>query len=114
MEGRNFITPFATVIPAITYRRQSFAVLVGFREYSGVVLNLHDTTVLDFSGLTEIEELGQVGDGNGRGYYCHNTLAVAADGCYRKFLAAEPPHPIVWRSPECILGCVGTICFLFW
>ena len=23
-----------------------------------------------------IEELGQVGDGHGRGYYCHNSLAV--------------------------------------
>jgi hypothetical protein len=62
------------------------------REYSGVVLNLHDTTVLDFSGLTEIEELGQVGDGNGRGYYCHNTLAVAADSGFVFGLLAQTLH----------------------
>ena len=37
---------------AETYRR---------RVHAGVVLILHDTTVLDYSGLTEIEELGQVG-----------------------------------------------------
>ena len=46
------------------------------REQQGVVLILHDTTVLDYSGLTAIAELGQVGDGHGRGYYCHNSLAV--------------------------------------
>jgi hypothetical protein len=46
------------------------------REEPGVVLILHDTTVLDYSGLKAIEELGQVGDGHGRGYYCHNSLAV--------------------------------------
>ena len=46
------------------------------RQEPGVVLILHDTTVLDYSGLKAIEELGQVGDGHGRGYYCHNSLAV--------------------------------------
>ena len=45
-------------------------------EQEGVVLILHDTTVLDYSGLTAIAELGQIGDGHGRGYYCHNSLAV--------------------------------------
>jgi hypothetical protein len=44
-----------------------------------VVLILHDTTVLDYSGL-DIPELGQVGDGHGRGYYCHNSLAVTETG----------------------------------
>lgn len=46
------------------------------RAQAGVVLLLHDTTVLDYSGLTAIAELGQVGNGHGRGYYCHNSLAV--------------------------------------
>jgi hypothetical protein len=46
------------------------------REEPGVVLLLHDTTILDYSGLKAIKELGQVGDGHGRGYYCHNSLAV--------------------------------------
>jgi transposase-like protein len=45
------------------------------RQQQGVVLILHDTTVLDYSGL-DIAELEQVGNGNGRGYYCHNSLAV--------------------------------------
>lgn len=49
------------------------------RQHAGVVLIIHDTTVLDYSGLTKIEELGQVGDGHGRGYYCHNSLAVTTD-----------------------------------
>ena len=39
------------------------------------VLLLHDTTVLDFSGLT-MEGLGQVGDGHGQGLYAHHSLAV--------------------------------------
>lgn len=42
----------------------------------GVVLLLQDTTVLDYSGLKSITDLGQVGNGNGRGLYCHNCLAV--------------------------------------
>jgi hypothetical protein len=42
---------------------------------TGVVLLLHDTTTLDYSGLS-IPELGPVGNGGGRGYLCHNSLAV--------------------------------------
>src|SRR5205823_6121521 len=41
----------------------------------GVVLVLHDTTVLDYSGLLSVH-LARVGNGNGRGYLCHNSLAV--------------------------------------
>jgi len=48
------------------------------RNTPGVVLNIHDTTVLDYSGLKSIEDLGQIGDGHGRGFYCHNCLAVVA------------------------------------
>jgi hypothetical protein len=43
--------------------------------YEGELLILHDTTVLDYSGLA-VEGLGQVGDGHGRGLYAHNSLAV--------------------------------------
>lgn len=43
--------------------------------HSGKVLLLHDTTVLDYSGL-DVEGLGQVGDGHGKGLYAHNSLAV--------------------------------------
>jgi hypothetical protein len=62
------------------------------QAYPGVVLIVHDTTVLDYSGLTAIEELGQVGDGHGRGYYCHNSLAVAADTRLVFGLAAQRLH----------------------
>jgi hypothetical protein len=47
--------------------------------HEGVVLNLHDTTELDYSGMTSLkDDLGQIGNGGGRGYKCHNSLAVAA------------------------------------
>jgi hypothetical protein len=43
--------------------------------HRGKVLLIHDTTVLDYSGL-DIDGLGQVGDGHGKGLYAHNSLAV--------------------------------------
>ena len=42
---------------------------------AGVVLVLHDTTVLDFSGKKSLQ-LARVGNGNGHGYLCHNSLTV--------------------------------------
>lgn len=42
---------------------------------SRVVLILHDTTVLDYSGL-QAAKLAAVGNGHGCGYLCHNSLAV--------------------------------------
>jgi hypothetical protein len=41
----------------------------------GVVLKLHDATILDYSGLLSVR-LARVGNGHGRGYVCHNSLAV--------------------------------------
>lgn len=50
--------------------------MTALREASdGVVLVLHDTTVLDYSGLNSVK-LAKVGNGHGRGYLCHNSLAV--------------------------------------
>jgi Transposase DNA-binding len=48
------------------------------RQAKDVVLVLHDTTELDYTGLRSIPDLGSVGGGVGRhrGYLCHNTLAV--------------------------------------
>ncbi len=43
--------------------------------HSGVVLVLHDTTVLDYSGRKTLR-LSAVGNGHGQGYLCHNSLAV--------------------------------------
>ena len=46
-------------------------------QQHGVVLVVHDPTELDFSGLTSLAaHLGQIGDGHGKGYICHNSLAV--------------------------------------
>lgn len=43
--------------------------------HPGVVLILHDTTVLDYSGRKKLK-LARVGNGHGSGYLCHNSLAV--------------------------------------
>jgi hypothetical protein len=43
------------------------------------ILNIHDTTELDYSGLMAGEVMGQIGNGGGRGYECHNSLAVDAE-----------------------------------
>ncbi len=42
---------------------------------SGAVLILHDTTVLDYSKKKSLD-LNALGNGNGSGYLCHNSLAV--------------------------------------
>ena len=53
------------------------AVLDRLEAHPGVALFLHDTTDLDYSGhATLAGALGQIGNGGGRGYLCHNTLAV--------------------------------------
>lgn len=41
-----------------------------------VVLVLHDSTELDYTSRTSLKKLGQIGNGGGRGYVCHNSLAV--------------------------------------
>jgi hypothetical protein len=45
------------------------------RQSQGVVLVLHDTTELDYSGLRSITDFGPIGNGGHRGYLCHNSLA---------------------------------------
>jgi len=45
------------------------------------VLVLHDATELDYTSITSLaDQLGQIGKGLSRGYICHNSLAVTADG----------------------------------
>jgi hypothetical protein len=41
-----------------------------------LVLILHDTTEMDYTGHTALEGTGPIGDGNGRGFLQHNSLAV--------------------------------------
>ena len=46
-------------------------------ERSGYTLIVHDTTELDFTTRESLgDDLGQIGNGNNRGYLCHNSLAV--------------------------------------
>jgi hypothetical protein len=49
--------------------------LAHLRQAKGVVLVLHDTTELDYSGLHSIVDLGPIGGGLNRGFLCHNSLA---------------------------------------
>lgn len=41
-----------------------------------LVLVLHDTSVIDFTHHLALKDVGPVGDGNGRGFLQHNSLAV--------------------------------------
>ena len=46
-------------------------------EHQGVALCIHDTEELDFTGHTAIhDQVGQIGNGHGKGYECHNSLVV--------------------------------------
>lgn len=51
----------------------------GIATASGDVLILHDTTVLDYSNQRCADTMGPVGNSGGRGYMCHNSLAVDAE-----------------------------------
>ena len=48
-------------------------------EVGGTVLLIDDATELDYTGLTSLHELGQIGNGSHRGYVTHHTLAVVAE-----------------------------------
>ncbi len=51
------------------------------QQQHGVVLMLHDGSELDYSGLTSLhKQLGQIGNGFGKGYECLNSLAVLPKG----------------------------------
>jgi hypothetical protein len=62
-------------------------------EQSGVALCLHDITELDFTSHTTLhDQLGQIGDGHGRGYECHNSLVVLANSRRVLGLLAQQLH----------------------
>lgn len=44
-----------------------------------VVLILHDTTELDFTSHPALDDTGPIGEGHGRGFLQHNSLAVVPD-----------------------------------
>lgn len=45
-------------------------------QHAGPLLAISDATELDYSGLTSLDHLGQIGNGNCRGYICQNVLIV--------------------------------------
>src|SRR5207244_3691183 len=46
-------------------------------DQHGILLCLHDTTELDYTGLTSLsDQLGPIGSGNRRGWRCHTSLFV--------------------------------------
>ncbi len=47
--------------------------------YDAVVLLIHDTTQLDYTGKGSLKKIGQIAKGFHRGYLCHNTLALEAE-----------------------------------
>jgi hypothetical protein len=49
------------------------------RQGPGPILILHDRTELDFSTHGALKGAGPVGDGGGRGFLQHNSLAIVAD-----------------------------------
>lgn len=68
------VTHAAVIEPHLNWTRQQM------RAAQGVVLLLHDTTELDFTAHCKVAgQLSQIGNGGGRGYLCHNTLAVTPD-----------------------------------
>jgi hypothetical protein len=54
--------------------------LARMRQSTDVVLLIHDTTQLNYTGKKALKGLGQLAAGAARGYLCHNTLAVQEDG----------------------------------
>jgi hypothetical protein len=59
-----------------------------------VVLVAHDDVLLDFSHLGDSAELGPIGNGNGKGFVCHNSLALTPD---RQVLGLA--HQVLYRHP---------------
>jgi hypothetical protein len=46
-----------------------------------LVLILHDTSEIDFTGHTALKGTGPIGDGHGRGFLQHNSLAIVPQPC---------------------------------
>jgi hypothetical protein len=75
LAGAEAVTDGAVTAP---HRRRT---LGRMRRERGVVLLVHDSTELDYTHVAALrDQLGQIGSGGGRGYVCHNTLAVTPDG----------------------------------
>lgn len=67
---REEVTHASVLAPHLAHTRQAIA------EHDGPLLVVCDSTELDYTSITSLTELGQIGDGHGRGYICHNVLVV--------------------------------------
>jgi Transposase DNA-binding len=69
--------------------------------HQGVVLVAHDDTLLDFSGLAT--QTGPIGNGNGKGFVCHNSLALtpcrSVLGLAHQILYCHPPRGTKRQRP---------------
>jgi hypothetical protein len=75
-------------------------------EADGTVLFIHDGTELDYTGLSSLANLGQIGKGTGRGYLVHNTLAVVVEtrdvlGLAYQKLIKRPKAPKKETKKQC-------------
>jgi hypothetical protein len=66
--------------------------LEAMSQDDGVVLTIHDTVQLDYTGKKSLKKLGQIATGFHRGYLCHNTLAVKAENGEVIGLASQILH----------------------
>jgi hypothetical protein len=64
-----------------------------------LVLILHDTSEIDFTGHTALEGAGPIGDGKGRGFLQHNSLAVVPEPRQVLGLAYQQWH-VRQEAPE--------------
>lgn len=68
-----------------------------------VILVAHDDTLLDYSHLGDDVELGPIGNGKGRGFVCHNSLALTPDrevlGLAHQILYRHPPSSVKRQRP---------------
>ncbi len=62
------------------------------QQCAGTVLIIHDTTEEDFTGLESVQDLGAIGNGGGRGFLCHNSLAVRFEDRLVLGLASQILH----------------------
>jgi hypothetical protein len=74
------------------------ATLQRMQQASGTVLVIGDIEELDYSNQMTLSAMGQVGNGGGWGYQCHNSLAVDAESGELLGLACQQLHNRV-RKP---------------
>jgi hypothetical protein len=69
------------------------------QAHAGPLLAICDATELDYSGLASLEQLGQIGNGGGRGYICQNVLIVDPQQRQAVGLANQILHTRVAAPP---------------